>query len=424
MKFWKFEATPVTSPLIGSSLSVRSHLAPIRVSINLGALVHNYRILQSCLSSHTKILAVIKADAYGHGAVEVAQTLKDLDVFGFGVASVQEGLLLRENGIQHPILVMGPIQRSHVVDLITSQLTPVISHPEILSDLIKQLPRNHPPYPVHVKVDTGLHRLGLNPDEALSLIQTCRNDCPGILLEGILTHFADADNPDSTLTKLQLAQFTALLHHLEEQGRPLPLIHIANSAGILFHHASHFDMVRSGLMLYGYSPRPGGHGTSLGLQPVLEATTYIGHLRSLNPGEIVGYNALFRTRRPSKIAVLPVGYTHGIPRNLTGKGHVLIQGMQAPIIGKICMDMMMVDVTEIRDTEIGQEVRLIGTQGQRSITAEDYATWLGTIPYEVLCGIGGKARREYLRPDTPPPAERDSRFTSPLPDASPLQTPS
>jgi alanine racemase len=367
---------------------------------------------------------MIKADAYGHGAVQVAHALKDLDVFGFGVASVQEGIILREHGIRHPILVMGPIQHSHVVDLINSHLTPVISNPDILSGLIEQLPRNHPPYPVHVKVDTGLHRLGLNPDEALSLIQTCRNNYPGILLEGILTHFADADNPDCTLTKLQLVQFTALLHHLKEQGRPLPLIHIANSAGAVFHPDSHFDMVRSGLMLYGYSPKPGGHGTSLGLQPVLEATTYIGHLRSLNPGEIVGYNALFRTRRASKIAVLPVGYTHGIPRNLTGKGHVLIQGEPAPIIGKICMDMMMVDVTEIGDTQIGQEVCLIGTQGNRSITADDYATWLETIPYEVLCGIGGKARREYPSPDHRPQAVRDSRITSPIPETSPLKTPS
>jgi alanine racemase len=170
---------------------------------------------------------------------------------------------------------------------------------------------------------------------------------------------------------------------------------MANSAGILFHPASHMGMVRPGLMLYGYTPGHEIASPPIHLEPVMQAKTYIAHLRSLEPGEVVGYNALFRTRRLSQIAILPVGYTHGFPRGLTGIGHVLIQGAAAPIIGKICMDMMMVDVTDIPNPSIGEEVVLLGKQGRNEITAQDYSRWLNTIPYEILCGIGGKANRTY-----------------------------
>ena len=175
---------------------------------------------------------------------------------------------------------------------------------------------------------------------------------------------------------------------------------MANSAGILFHPASHLGMVRPGLMLYGYTP---GHDDRLSLpfylEPVMQAKTYIAHLRSLEPGEVVGYNALFRTRRPSQIAVLPVGYTHGLPSTSQVLGHVLIQGAAAPIIGKICMDMMMVDVTDIPNPSIGEEVVLLGNREGIEITAQDYSNWLNTIPYEILCGIGGKANRTYFPPE-------------------------
>ena len=183
---------------------------------------------------------------------------------------------------------------------------------------------------------------------------------------------------------------------MQELGVQVPLYHMANSAGILFHPNSHMGMVRPGIMLYGYIPQCEGKPPPIEVEPVMHAKTYIAHLRSLEPGEIVGYNALFRTRRPSQIAILPVGYTHGFPRHLTGKGHVLIHGLPAPIIGKICMDMMIVDVTDIPHPTIGEEVVLLGRQGEKEITAQDYADWLNTIPYEILCGIGGKANRTYL----------------------------
>lgn len=369
---------------------------PITVSINIHALVMNFQQIRQAIAPSTKILAVIKADAYGHGAVQVARALEPLGIFGFGVASVPEGIALRKHDIHCPIVVLGPLLPEHLRLIIDHQLTPVISRYEIFQQLIDQLPPGKTKFPIHLKVDTGLHRLGFETDRALSALTTLSRSTSPIAIEGFLTHFADADNNDTSLTNQQIQQFLGFIDQVKQLGIHAPILHIANSAGILFHPTSHLGMVRPGLMLYGYAPRQESRSPSIQLQPVMKATTYVAHLRSLQPGEIVGYNALFRTRRPSHIAVLPVGYTHGFPRHLTGVGHVLIQGECAPIIGKICMDMMMVDVTDILNPKIGEEVVLLGEQGTRQITAEDVAGWLNTIPYEVLCGIGGKANRIYL----------------------------
>ncbi|WNM56968.1 alanine racemase [Candidatus Nitrospira allomarina] len=386
---------PIRPP---SPSDLRHVSSPITVSISLDALTRNFHQIRQWITPSIKILAVIKADAYGHGAIPVAQTLEHAGIFGFGVASVMEGITLREHQIHCPILVMGPILPQHLSEIIRHQLTPVISRAEILQQLIELLFPRATPFPIHLKVDTGLHRLGFENDEALSLLSKLTLSTPLIEIEGLLSHFADADNQDHTLTNLQIQKFLAFIDQAKQLGVQPPILHMANSAGILFHPTAHLGMVRPGLMLYGYAPLQESFPQSLTLEPVMQATTYLAHLRSLQPGEIVGYNALFRTRRPSQIAVLPVGYTHGFPRHLTGVGHVLIKGEPAPIIGKICMDMMMVDVTDIPHPTVGEEVVLLGKQGTRKITAEDHARWLNTIPYEVLCGIGGKANRIYLPP--------------------------
>ena len=383
-----------TSPSLPSTVP----RVPLTVCIHLNALKANFLAIRQFIAPSTQILPIIKADAYGHGAVQVAQSLEPLNIFGFGVASVPEGIHLRKHHIQSPILIMGPLLKDHLNDIIHHQLTPVISHKDIFHQLLSQLSANAPPFPFHLKIDTGLHRLGFDEKEAMALISSL-SSTPAVRLQGLLTHFADADNLDPTLTNQQLQQFHACIHQAKEQGINVPLFHMANSAGILFHPTSHLDMVRPGIMLYGYLPGTGPTSPPIHLQPVMQAKTYIAHLRSLKSGEVVGYNALFRTRRLSQIAVLPVGYTHGFPRHLTGIGHVLIQGTPAPIIGKICMDMMMVDVTDIPHPNIGDEVVLLGKQEEREITAQNYANWLNTIPYEILCGIGGKANRTYLSTD-------------------------
>jgi alanine racemase len=385
------------TPIRAFSSSDSRHLPPpITISINLDALTRNFQQVRQNIAPPTKILAIIKADAYGHGAVPVAQTLELLGVYGFGVASVLEGIALREHHIHSPIVVMGPLLSEHLKEIIHHQLTPVISRFEIFQQLIDQLPPSPTPFPIHVKIDTGLHRLGFEIDQALALLAGLPTPVSPVEIQGLLTHFADADNHDPTLTRQQIRQFLKFIDQAKRLGVHAPILHMANSAGILFHPTSHLGMVRPGLMLYGYAPREQRSSRPIPLQPLMRATTYVAHLRTLQPGEIVGYNAHFRTRRPSHIAVLPIGYTHGFPRHLTGVGHVLIRGEQAPIIGKICMDMMMVDVTDIPNPSIGEEVVLLGKQETREITAEDYAGWLKTIPYEVLCGIGGKANRIYI----------------------------
>ncbi len=387
-----------SAPFSSSTLAIPR--APLTVDIHLGILKNNFQRIRQFIPPSTKILPIIKADAYGHGAVQVAHTLSSLDIFGFGVASVSEGILLRNNDIYSPILIMGPLLEDHLKDVIAYDLTPVISHPDIYHQLLAHLPVEKRAFPIHLKIDTGLHRLGLDAKEALSLIRSLTAGPDSrISIQGLLTHFADADNPDPSLTNQQIHQFHMFLSETNQDRNLIPIHHMANSAGILFHATSHLGMVRPGIMLYGYAPGPTNAPPPLQLQPVMQARTYIAHLRSLEPGEVVGYNALFRTRRLSRIAVLPVGYTHGFPRHLTGVGYVLIQGIPAPIIGKICMDMMMVDVTDIPKPTIGEEVVLLGKQGKKEITAQDYASWLNTIPYEVLCGIGGKANRTYTPPD-------------------------
>jgi len=378
------------------SLSSTVPHAPLTVKIHLESLKENFLQIRQYLSPATKILPIIKADAYGHGAIRVAQTLASLDIFGFGVTSIPEGVRLRDHDIHTPIIIMGPLLAHHIQDIIHYQFTPVISHPAILQQLLTELPSHKQPFPIHLKVDTGLHRLGFEAEEALSLLSSLSPSASPVSIQGLLTHFADADNPDPSLTNQQLQQFQTFTQLVQTQGIHVPIYHMANSAGILFHPQSHLGMVRPGIMLYGYTPGHEITSSPIELQPVMYASTYIAHLRSLGPGEVVGYNALFRTRRLSQIAVLPIGYTHGFQRRLTGTGHVLIQGIPAPIIGKICMDMMMVDVTDIPHPTIGEEVMLLGKQGEKEITAQDYAMWLDTIPYEILCGIGGKADRTYI----------------------------
>ncbi len=396
-KYSRFK--PVNLSPSSPSSTTSAPRVPLTVCIHLEHVKTNFQQIRQFISPSIHILPIIKADAYGHGAVPIACTLAPLGVAGFGVASVREGILLREQKIHAPILIMGPLLEDQLKDVIHYGLTPVISHTAIIHQLLSQLPLNTQPFPIHLKIDTGLHRLGFDAKEALALLTTLSSSTAPITIQGLLTHFADADNPDPNLTNQQLHQFQACMKQVQEQGIDIPLYHMANSAGILFHPKSHLNMVRPGIMLYGYTPGQEHAPSPIQLQPVMEATTYIAHLRALKPGEIVGYNAVFRTKRLSQIAVLPVGYTHGFPRHLTGIGHVLIQGTPAPIIGKICMDMMMVDVTDIPDPKIGDDVVLLGKQGKKEITARDLAGWLKTIPYEIICGIGGKANRTYIQPE-------------------------
>ncbi|GJL55021.1 MAG: alanine racemase [Nitrospirales bacterium] len=368
-------------------------LSPITATITLSALAHNLSELRRLVHPTCDILAVVKADAYGHGAPTITQALIDLGIQRFGVATVQEGSALRAHGVTQPILVMGGLIPSHIPELIHQRLTPVLSHEDMIYALAESLPRHAPPYPVHTKVDTGMRRLGFNPESVVSWLDSKPFESK-LAIEGVMTHLADADDSNQEFTEQQLACFQTVLTHVKRAGHSIALIHAANSAGIMYHPSSHFTMVRPGLMLYGYTTRK-PRNSDIALQPVMNVSTHVVHVRSAKPEEFIGYSRGFKTTRTSKIAVLPVGYAHGYSRSLSNRGMVLIQGQRVPIIGKICMDMMLVDVTDLAHVGIGEEVVLVGKQEHEEISVEEIADSLGTLPYEVLCNIGTRAHHVY-----------------------------
>lgn len=338
-------------------------------------------------------MAVVKANAYGHGAIEVTRSLVRHGISRLAVVSVDEGLALRQAGINTPIVILGPLFPEQVADLMAHQLTPVVSDLGIMPALSGAVRNLNTAYPIHIKVETGMGRLGLRMRDVESLIEALPLQGP-LQLEGLMTHLADTDGSEDTATEEQLSAFRRVVQQIEQQGRRIPLIHATNSAGLIRFPQSHFSLVRPGIMLYGYHTLPKSVPAPA-LQPVLSLRTTIAHIRTVKPGDSVSYNRTFIARRRSKIAVLPVGYADGYSRRLSNRGQVLVHGQRAPVVGLVCMDMVMVDVTEISGAQVGDEVMLIGQQGQESIWANELAEWMDTIPYEVLCGIGPRVPRLY-----------------------------
>jgi alanine racemase len=349
-------------------------------------------------------LAVVKANAYGHGAVEVTRALQRLAVRRFGVATMEEGIALREAGIQDAILVMGAMIPTQFTDLVAHKLTPVLYRADMVHALAAAVPHGAAPYPVHVKVETGMGRLGLSPEEVPDLL-SLRAFGTNLNPEGLMTHLADADSHETLHTEAQLARFRRTVEALQQRGPIFPLLHAANSAAIINYPASRYSMVRPGIMLYGYHTLA-KEESAPDLRPVLTWTSTVAHLQTIRPGDGVSYNRTFVASRRSRIAVLPVGYADGYNRLLSNRGAVLIGGRRAPVVGRVCMDMTMVDVTDVPGVEIGHEAVLIGRQGCEQITATDLAAWQQTIPYEVLCAIGPRVPRRYASPlaeDANPP---------------------
>ena len=370
-----------------------STLLPTYATVNLVALAHNLSCITRYLPPDCKILAIVKANAYGHGAVEIAQALARQGIGRFAVASLDEGIALRHAGLNASIVVLGALFEEQVSDLVAHTLTPVVSDSRILSSLAKAA-RSHPaPYPIHLKVETGMGRLGFSPEELLTLLDNPLLRSP-LQVEGMMTHLADADGKDNTFTERQLGAFHAVLEQVRQRGVTLPLVHTANSAAIVRFPDAHFSLVRPGIMLYGYHTLP-DTVPAPDLKPVLSLRTTIVQLRTIPRGGTVSYNGTFVATRPTRIAVLPIGYADGYSRRLSHRGSVLIQGRRAPIVGLVCMDMIMVDVTDLARVPVGETVTLIGQQGEESIWANEVADWIGTIPYEVLCGIGSRVPRLY-----------------------------
>jgi len=366
---------------------------PTAAKIDLSALAHNFLEVKQRAGGR-KIIAVVKAQAYGHGAIRVSRHLMGLGVAMLGVALVEEGRDLREAGIELPILVMGAVLPEQADAIVRWGLTPAIFTAQVARSLSEAAMRHKTKIAVHVKIDTGMGRIGLLPEAAPEFIQELLK-LGGLYLEGLMTHFADADLRDKQFASEQLNRFEVLVNALEHAGITVPLRHAANSAAVLDFPRALFTMVRPGLMLYGYNPLEQGRDDQR-LCPVLSLRTRIVYLKKVLPGVSVSYGRTFVTKRESLIATIPIGYADGYSRALSNSGHALVRGVPAPIAGRVCMDMTMLDVTDVPGVSEGDEVVLIGSMGNKRITADDIAAATGTIAYEVLCGISARVPRVYV----------------------------
>ncbi len=374
-------------------MSPTEHHSPTAATIELGALAHNLDQVRRRLEPSCQIIAIVKADAYGHGASTIAKTLETLAIARFGVATLDEGIALRQAGIRSSILLMGALFPEQFSEVVAHNFTPVLYEQALAEEFATHVAGRSAPYPVHLKIETGMGRLGLDPENVAALLQSPAFRGP-LQAEGLMTHLADSENSDPAYTTAQLERFRAVIRYTQAEKLPLPLIHAANSGAILGHPEARFTAVRPGIMLYGYhtathlEPAPD-------LRPILSLTTKVAQVRKLKPGESTSYNQTYVVRRPSRIAVLPLGYADGYSRLLSNRAAVLIQGKRAPVVGRVCMDLTMVDVTDVPGVSAGTDVTLIGKQEDQQITAADLAAWQGTIAYEVLCGIGPRVIRVY-----------------------------
>ena len=362
--------------------------------INLSNLIHNLSQVRSCLAPGCRILAVVKANAYGHGIVEISRELEHAGVNMLGVAHVEEGICLRKSGINIDILIMAGISEDYASDIIKWRLTPVVFTVPFAMALSKAAIAADVILPVHIKVDTGMRRIGVAPEMALKFVENVSHiKC--LQIEGLMTHFAEADLQNRDFVREQLESFNSVYRIIQEKGLTIPLRHTANSAAVIDMRDSHIDMVRPGIMLYGYSPSP-FLSSRVGLRPVMTLKTKIVHLKSVPPKTGVSYARTFTTIRETLVATIAIGYADGYSRALSNVGQVIIRGRRAPVIGRVCMDMTMIDVTDIPGVQTGDEVIIIGGEGESRITADDIAGWAGTISYEVLCGIGERVERVYV----------------------------
>ena len=368
-------------------------LHPTVAEIHLDSFRQNLQRVRSRIGPHRALLPVIKADAYGHGMIPIARAALDENVEGFGVAFVEEGVQLRQAGIKPMILVMAGFLPEEAGAIIEHGLTPVVSHPtqlESLRPLIKQLSR---PLRIHIKVDTGMGRLGLSETEALPFIREA-SAIQGIEIQGLMSHFSDDDMTDSKRAQEQLRCFERTRKEIETLGIKIPTLHMANSAAIMGLDKSWLNMVRPGIMLYGYPPSPHADENA-SFKQVLTLKTRIIHLKEVRAGTSLSYGHTFTTSRPSRIAVLPIGYADGYSRAWSNRGQVLIGGRRVPVVGRVCMDMTLADVTAVPSALIGDEVILIGRQASESLWANELADQLKTNPYEILCAIGQRVHRLY-----------------------------
>lgn len=370
----------------------------IRARIDLDAIEYNIEKMKENLPEDTKLIVVAKADCYGHGALQTTSLLSLKEyVWGFAVATLDEAIVLRRGGITKPILVLGCIFPEQWVDVLENNIRITVYTEEltkVLSDLAVKIGRKA--Y-VHVKLDTGMGRIGFTPGkEGADKIEEI-SKLPNIVMEGLYTHFSKADEGDKSYTMKQMEAYTWMKEELAGRGITFSYYHCCNSAGIIDLKGAGQNLSRAGISTYGMYPSEEVHKENVDLKPALELISHVAFVKWVDEGEMISYGGTYVTKRRTKIATIPVGYGDGYPRSLSNKGYMLIHGKKAPIIGRVCMDQCMVDVTEIEDVKFGDEVVLVGRDGDEYLSVETLSRLSDRFNYEFVCLMGKRIPREYIR---------------------------
>ena len=373
------------------------YLNRVYLKIDLDKICNNINQVINKVGKDTKVLAVVKGDAYGHGAIEVTKALSEIGTYGFAVATVGEALALRRAGITKPILILDFVFPNQFETIVRNDIMLTIFQYGIAKELNEAAGSMGTTAHIHIKVDTGMGRIGYIPDDK-SIDEICRiAQLPNIEIDGIFTHFACADEADKTSMNKQYEKFKSFVEKLEQRGIKIPIKHVCNSAAIIEKNDNYLNLVRSGIVTYGLYPSEEVNKENLRVEPAMELHSVVINVKTIHEGDTVSYGSTYVATKPTVIATIPVGYADGYPRMLSNKGSVLIHGKRAQIVGKVCMDQFMVDVTDIPDVSIGDNVTLIGRDGDECITCEEIGDISGRFNYEFLCCITRRVPRVYIR---------------------------
>jgi alanine racemase len=367
---------------------------PTRAEIDLGALEHNFGAIKKRLSKDVKIMVVVKANAYGHGLIEVSRTLKKRRVDYLGVATVDEAMVLRKNAVKTPVLVLGSVLPGEVKPAVKNDITLTLCSDSLLKACVREARRVKKKVKVHVKVDTGMGRIGIWHEDAADFVRRAYGK-KEIILEGLYTHFSIAGR-DNFFTQYQIESFENFIEEVESSGVRAKYKHAANSIALIDLDRSHLNLVRPGIVIYGIYPKR-NFPKLIDLKPVMSLKTRITYIKEVPPGRSISYGRTFITQKKTRIATLPVGYADGYGRILSNKAKALVRGRTAPVVGKITMDQTMIDVGHIKEAKLKDEVVLIGYQKGHRISCEELARLCGTIPYEIVTGISERVPRVYKK---------------------------
>jgi alanine racemase len=371
----------------------------VRANVDLNAVKNNLLAVRSKMNKDTKLMAIIKADAYGHGAVPIARAIGDSGkIDAYGVAIIEEAMELRNAGITKPILILGFTPKEQYELAVAYGVAQTVFQFEMAEALSKEAVRQGKTAKIHIKLDTGMSRIGFT--DTLESIEEIKriSALPGIEMEGLFSHFARADETDKASTIKQLNRYIKFIDLLEKEQIYIPIKHIANSAGIIEFPEAYFNMVRCGIATYGIYPSDEVNHEDIKLTPAMELKTHVVYVKDVEAGVGISYGATYVTERKTRIATIPVGYADGYSRNLSNTGKVIIHGQYAPIVGRICMDQFMVDVSHINDVKQGDLVTLLGRDETAYISAEELAEWSHSFAYELLCTVGKRIPRVYIEP--------------------------